>query len=165
MATKQKFHLTFDPEILNVTKFPPPRSKSKYTTADLSQMADVYYALKEQRLAVQKVVEELQRQSAAYFHALEGALDPEELSSVAGKLGEASVTMEPAVRFLDEPKFSKWAEKNRDKYPLFKESLDKAVLLDILSGEKPVKVPGVERYEFKSLKILKAKVAKAAARK
>lgn len=157
--------LTFDPQLLNMRIHKTPKAKTKRTPKELAALADTYYSLREQRLSLNKAVQELERQSAVFFHILEEHMSPDEVSSIAGYKGVASVEWRYNLHIESEYQLLRWLTSGPGKkYDLAQQKwvIDKEGLLELLGRETPPTLKFAFRTKYKHLKVNTAPAAKAA---
>lgn len=143
------------------TKGAKPEGESKRRTAatsgqgaplqipkSLGACADLYFTLKEQRLAKEKEAAEIQKQESFVKEHLINSIPKSEATGVAGKLARVSVVVKPEPRVEDEEKFRAYVSKNK-RWDLMTKAINRAAIKEMWEAKKTV--PGIGSFEVVTL--------------
>lgn len=119
----------------------------------LGAQIDKLYALRAERLAVEKQVEAMRADETAMKEAILAHLAKERASKASGKAATASAVTKVVGKVADWTKLWEYAKK-RDAFDLFQRRLNNKAWLDRVEGGE--KIEGVERETVVELLLTKA---------
>lgn len=135
-----------------------PQHTIKSVTTDipktLAAAADKLYAVREARLAADKVIAELKAVESALREHLINELPLSDALGVTGKLVNATITSRPVASIRDHAKFQAWA-KRKGNEDCLKIKIDCDLEAIRLRWEQGKQVPGVERVNVKNVSLTK----------
>lgn len=120
----------------------------------LAEAADAYFTARNERLALEKKVNELKEREVALKDHLIDNLPKSQAGGIAGKLARVEITKRNVPRIDDAKKFWQYAHRKGNE-DLFKESLVESAVKSRWEAGKTV--PGVEPFTIVSLSVSKLK--------
>lgn len=118
----------------------------------LGACADLVFTLRQERLAAQKVVDEIgEREQAVKKHLIDN-LPKSQAGGIAGRLARVSITTKTIAQVKDWDAFYKYVLKTKD-MSLLQRRLGTAAVQERWDAKKPV--PGVEPFNVVDLSIVK----------
>lgn len=120
--------------------------------AKLGQVADLLFETREKRLALQKDVDELQKQETALKDDLINRLPKSEANGISGKLARVSITSKDVPQVTDWDKLRKHVMKTGQFELLQKRLADSAIKEHWEAGEE---LPGVDHFTVVGVSINK----------
>lgn len=150
MATKKA---ALSKDELEVKSVAIPVYKPGKVPKSLAVAADQLYQLRNDRLALAKVVEAMEKQEKALKNYLIENLPKSQASGVAGKLARATIKVEEVPQLKEHNKFFAYVKKH-DRFDLMQRSLNKSAVMELIEQGK--KVPGIELFPVVKVSLNKA---------
>ncbi len=119
---------------------------------ELALCADQLYALRQDRLAVQKLVDELQSRETAIKDHIIATLPMKEASGIAGKTARVTIVPKTVARAVDWGLIFKYI-KHTGSFDLMQRRLSDSAVEE--RWEHDIEIPGVEKFGMKTLSVNK----------
>jgi hypothetical protein len=132
-----------------MTEVTKPKKAYKWPKT-LAGKADLYYTLREKRLAAEKAIALVEEEEKALKADLINSIPKSEATGVAGKLARVSVTSKKTPQVKDWVAFHAYVKKN-DAFDMMGKTIKKEAIEDRL--EKGVKMPFIEMFNVLSLSV------------
>lgn len=154
MATTVTIADTAAKIVKDVSSYKLPKDPS--SVKGLSQCADDFYTTKQERFALNKAVEALEKKEALLRdHIIENL--GKSSTGVAGKIARASITLKTIVKVTDWKAFYKYialaAKKDEGAWSLLQKRVGESAVKEIWESGK--KIPGLEPEDIKVVSLNK----------
>ena len=127
--------------------------KPKYKfNKSMAVCADKLYTLRQERLAAQKVADELEAEEKALKEHIIQNLPKSEASGAAGKIARVTIVEKEIPQVNDWDKFRVYVVKNKA-WHMIQKRLSDASVKEVLDDGK--KIPGIEIFKTKSVSLNK----------
>ena len=118
----------------------------------LAECADLLYTTRQDRLALQKIVEELERRETQLKEQIIAHLPASQATGIAGKVARATIVPKTIPRATDWAAIFKYIKK-ADAFDLVQRRLSDAAVNE--RWEHGIEIPGVERFNTKTVSLNK----------
>lgn len=118
----------------------------------LAQCADLLYLTRQDRLAIQKVVEELEKRESMLKEEIIAKLPVSQATGIAGAVARATIVPKTIPRATDWAEIFKYVKKT-DAFDLVQRRLSDAAVNE--RWDHGIEIPGVERFNTKTVSLNK----------
>jgi hypothetical protein len=130
----------------------PPKLEPFTLPKSLAQCADLLYLTRQNRLAIQKVVEELEKRESQLKEKIIAELPVSQATGIAGAVARATIVPKTIPRAIDWAEIFKYIKKT-DAFDLVQRRLSDGAVNE--RWEHGVEIPGVERFNTKTVSLNK----------